>query len=108
MTRRIAIAAALTLLLGAGAVWAHDGHTHTVMGTVTSIQPQRLEVKTNDGKTVTIVLNDKTTFVRGAEKLTPADLAAGQRVVVDVGNGKEPLTARGVKLGAAKVAAASK
>ena len=108
MTRRIAIAAALTLLLGAGAAWAHDGHTHTVMGTVTSVQPQRLEVKTTDGKTVAIVLNDKTTVARGVEKLTPADLAAGQRVVVDVGNGKTPLTAKGVKVGAAKVAVVAK
>ena len=101
MTRRTALIAAFALSLGAGFAWAHDGHAHTVMGTVTKHQENRLEVKTADGKTVAMTLNAKTTVVRGSQKLTLADLAEGQRVVVDIGDGKEPLTARQVKLGPA-------
>ena len=108
MTRRTAIMLAAVLIAGGGLAWAHEGHVHTVMGTVTASQQNHLEVKTNEGKTVSITLNDKTTVVRGSEKLTIASLAAGQRVVVDVGDGKTPLVARQVKLGAAKAAAASK
>lgn len=100
MTRRMAIFAALALMVGARALWAHEGHAHSVMGTVTDLQENRLHVKTTDGKTVIITLNDKTAVLRGKDKLTLAEIAAGQRVVVDVGNGKEPLTAKQVKLGA--------
>lgn len=100
MTRRNAIIAAATLALNVGMVLAHEGHAHTVMGTVTTSHENHLEVKTTDGKSVTITLNEKTTVLRGTKKLTLGDLAAGQRVVVDVGDGKPPLVARGVKLGA--------
>ncbi len=101
MTTRTALIMAFVLSVGAGLAWAHEGHAHTVMGTVTTHHENRLEVKTADGKTVTITLNAKTTVVRGSQKLTVADLAEGQRVVVDVGEGKQPLTARQVKLGPA-------
>lgn len=100
MTRRIAIIAAAMLALTAGMALAHEGHTHTVMGTVATYHENHLEVKTTDGKSVTITLNEKTTVLRGMKKLTLGDLAVGQRVVVDVGDGKVPLVAREVKLGA--------
>jgi hypothetical protein len=102
MSRRLAIGLALALALTLPAyVRAHEGHAHKVMGTITAATDNRLEVKTRDGKTVTIVLNEKTTIVRGKEKLDAAALKAGERVVVDVGTGKEPMTAREVKLGTA-------
>ena len=102
MSRRLAIGLALALALTLPAyVRAHEGHAHKVMGTIAAARDNSLEVKTRDGKTVTIVLNEKTAIVRGKEKLDTAALKAGERVVVDVGNGKEPMTAREVKLGAA-------
>ncbi len=105
MTRRTAILAVAAVVLAASAAWAHDGHTHTVMGTVAALHDGQLQVvQAKDGKTVTIVLNDKTIVTRGKEKLTRAAVVAGQRVVVDVGNGAAPLTAREVKLGAAQAA----
>ena len=94
----MALAAALALPAYAR---AHEGHAHKVMGTITTHQENHLEVKTKDGKTVTITLNDKTSIVRGTDKLDPTALKPRERVVVDVGNGKAPMIAREVKLGAA-------
>jgi urease accessory protein UreE len=98
----IAIAAALAVPAYAR---AHEGHVHKVMGTVMTRDQNRLEVKTTAGKTVTITLTDKTSILRGKNKLSAADLQPGERVVVNVGAGKEPFTAREVKLGVAKATA---
>lgn len=81
------------------AVSAHEGHSHTVMGTIAKVTATQLEVTTQDGKAETIVLNDKTVVTMGKMTKKLADLSAGQRVVVDVGEGKAPLTAKGIKLG---------
>lgn len=108
MTRRSAIIGIALLVLGAGVAWAHDGHSHTVMGTVTASHANQIELKKADGTSVTITLTDKTTVVRGKDKLTIGDLATGQRVVVDVGDGKAPLTARRVKVGPEKLAVGSR
>ena len=106
MTRRMVIVAALTLVLGVAAAWAHEGHTHKVMGTVSMVHENHLMVQTKDGKTVTITLNEKTSILRGKQKAAVTDLQTGSRVVVDVGDGKEPLVARSVTLGGAKTAPA--
>lgn len=87
---------------------AHEGHTHTVMGTVSKVADGQLEVKTPAGKVETIVTTAKTAVTRGKDAATLKDVAAGQRVVVDVGDGKTPLTARGIKLGVAAPAAGAK
>ena len=79
---------------------AHEGHAHKVMGTIVMRHENHLEVRTKDGKTVTITMNEKTSVLRGKQKLDREALKAGERVVVDVGNGKAPMTAREVKLGA--------
>lgn len=81
------------------AVSAHEGHSHTVMGTIAKVTATHLDVTTQDGKAQTIVLNDKTVVTMGKMTKKLADLSAGQRVVVDVGEGKAPLTAKGIKLG---------
>ena len=68
MTRRMVIVTALTLVLGVAAAWAHEGHTHKVMGTVSMVHENHLMVQTKDGKTVTITLNEKTSILRGKQK----------------------------------------
>jgi len=105
----MALVAALTFVLGIP-VWAHKGHVHKVMGTVAAMQDNHLQVTTKEGKTVTITLNEKTSVMRGKEKAAIGDLQPGARVVVDVGDGKEPLVANSVTLGvaAAKTTAAKK
>lgn len=102
MTRRTAIIAGAALLLGAGVAIAHEGHAHTIVGTVASLKDAKLDVKTADGKTATVGVNEKTVVLRGKDKLTLRDVTAGQRVVVDVGTGKAPLVAREIKVGVAK------
>ena len=102
MSRRYVIGLALVAALALPAyARAHEGHAHKVMGTVTTRHENHLEVRTKDGKTVTITLTEKTSIVRGKQKLDLSALKEGERVVVDVGNGKAPMTAREVKLGAA-------
>ena len=102
MSKRVILSAALAAILIAPAYSrAHEGHAHKVMGTITARNDNHLEVRTKDGKTVTITLNEKTSIVRGKQKTDLDALKEGERVVVDVGSGKAPLTAREVKLGAA-------
>jgi hypothetical protein len=99
MTKFWAIVVGCVIALGAG-TFAHEGHAHTVMGTVSAVVgATQLVVKTTDGKDVTVVVNDKTTVRRGTAKMTLKDVAVGQRVVVNVGEGKTPLVARDIKMG---------
>jgi hypothetical protein len=45
-------------------------------------QNNQLEVKTTDGKTSTIVLNEKTKIVRGKTRTSADGIEAGERIVV--------------------------
>lgn len=89
------------------AVRAHEGHVHKVMGTVTARNDNQVEVKTTDGKTVTVVLNEKTTFARGKQKVDNTSVKAGERIVVEVA-GEKDMTAKVVTLAAAPAAVAKK
>jgi hypothetical protein len=105
MSRRFVIGVALAAVLAVpGLTRAHEGHAHKVMGTISMRHDNQLEVKTKDGKTVSITLNEKTAIVRGKQKVDLEALKPGERVVVNIGNGKAPITAREVKLGAAPAA----
>jgi len=77
-------ATAMFLLLTCGVVLAHGGHPH-VMGTVTAVAADHLEVKTKDGKAVSVPLAKTTRYSKGDQKATPADVHAGDRVVVHLG-----------------------
>ena len=104
MTRLLsAVMTALFFLMLINIVQAHDNHKHSVMGVVVEQKDNKLKIKTKEGKVVTIVLTDKTKIFRveyeGAKKLSLDDIVKDTRVVVDVGNGKEPLTAQELKLG---------
>lgn len=85
-------------------VLAHEGHAHKLMGTVTAVAPQRLELKTKDGKSMTVVLDEKTAFMKGKEAARASDLAEGQRVVVTTDEGQPPRALQ-VVLGATKTTA---
>ena len=84
MIRRFVLGAVLFAALAVPAyVYAHEGHAHKVMGTVSMRHENHLEVKETDGgKTVTITLNEKTKILRGKAKATAADIKPGERVVV--------------------------
>lgn len=105
MIRRLTIGAALTGCLALPVIaQAHEGHTHKVMGTVSGIQANKVEVKTTTGKMVTVVLSDKTSVMRGTEKLDVSALKIGLRVSIDATQEKSTLTAQTVKIGTAPAA----
>lgn len=107
MTRRFILGAALVAALAIpGYTFAHEGHVHKVMGTVTTLHENHLEVKATDGKTATVVLNEKTKLLRGKTKVKVEELKPGERVVITAtetkGNdGKASLVATEVRVGAA-------
>jgi hypothetical protein len=109
MSSRWFIGAALALALAIpAAARAHEGHTHKVMGTVSSVQGDHLEVKTTDGKTVMVVIDAKTTITRGKTTLDAAALKAGERVSIDAVEEKAVMIAKAIKLGTASAPAAKK
>ena len=105
MTRRIVLAAAVALVLAVPVVWAHDGHAHTIMGTVMARDVTHIKVKTPSGEILSIAITGKTSVVRAKRKVAIAEVQVGRRVVVDIGNGEDPLIAREIQVGVAQVAA---
>lgn len=95
------LSAALVLALLAPAVTsAHPGHEHKLMGTITAIAGNRVKMKTTEGKDTTFAVTPTTSFKRRKDKGTQTDLKIGLRVVVNVGDGAEPLIAKEVQYAA--------
>ena len=99
----LAVVAALSMT---GVAWAHEGHDHTVIGTVSSIDGKNLMVKTTDGKMVMVMMDAKTKITRGPAKLDLAAIKVGDRVVAAGPEEKEMIMAETVKVGAVAAAAA--
>ena len=62
---------------------AHEGHMHKALGTVVSVQGEKLELKTTDGKPLTLVVDKTTAITRGKDKIEATALKAGDRVSVE-------------------------
>ena len=77
---------ALTMLfvLAVTSAFAHAGHAHTYMGTVTMLHSRtQFMMKTTDGKDVTIDTTPKTIWLHADGHAAKAgELAVGSRVVV--------------------------
>src|ERR1700704_1201614 len=86
---------------------AHEGHDHTVMGTVSSIDGTNLMVKTADGKTVMVMMDAKTKVTQGKTKLDLKTVKVGDRVVASGPEDKSMIMAETVKIGAAPAAKAT-
>ena len=84
---------------------AHPGHDHKLMGTVSSIDKNKIVMKTTEGKDMTFEIVPTTTFKQGTKRGMQTDLKAGMRVVVNVGDGVEPLKAKEVQYSAATTTA---
>lgn len=81
---------------------AHEGHDHKLLGTVTEVTAERIVVRaTKDGAISTVAMGATTKITRGKKTLGVADLKVGDRVVVNIGNGKAPLSAKAIQVGAA-------
>jgi hypothetical protein len=91
-----AVVAALMLPVAAS---AHKGHIHKVLGTVTGVQGNHVEVKTTDGKAVTLTLDATTVVTRGKTKVDAAALKPGERVSAGYMEEKKMNMAKTIKLG---------
>jgi hypothetical protein len=101
MTYRWIIGGLLALaLIVPVAAWAHEGHAHKVLGTITAVATNRVEMKTPEGKMVTVTVNAKTTYARGKQKVDASALKVGERVVAEVASEKD-MIATSVMLAAA-------
>ena len=106
MTKRWTIALTLmAALVVPGTTWAHEGHDHIIMGTVTARSERSLDVKTPSGEVLSIALTQKTTVSRNKKKADFKDVQIGHRVVVNIGNGEDPLVAKDIQVGVAAAAA---
>ncbi|HEX9367470.1 MAG TPA: hypothetical protein VF921_12630 [Vicinamibacterales bacterium] len=106
MTKTTATTALVVMipLVLSGIGFAHEG-PHKVMGTVSAVHEHRVDVKTTDGKNVSITTEEKTKILRGATAIRVTDIRVGDRVVVTATEkkdsaGKLALTASEVRLGA--------
>lgn len=81
--RALEIGLSFALALAAPvALSAHEGHAHKVMGVVSAVDAERVEVATSDGRKVTLGLNAQTRYKAGDEPAVAADVKVGGRVVV--------------------------
>ena len=102
------IVAAITvalLALPVVVVRAHEGHMHKALGTIAGINAERVEIKTTEGKTLTLVIDKKTAITRGKEKLDATALKIGERLSVDYMEQKKVMVAHTIKLGTISTAA---
>jgi hypothetical protein len=95
---------ALSLLVPALPM-AHPGHDHKLMGTISSIDKNKIGMKTTEGKDATFEVTPTTTFKNGSKKGMQSELKVGMRVVVNVGDGVEPIKAKEVQYSAATTTA---
>jgi hypothetical protein len=90
--------ATLALFLFAAAAFAHAGHVHTYMGTVTMVHDDgSFMMTTKDGANLTVTTSAATTYEHAdGTAAKRADLAEGMRIVVKMAvDGK---TATSVKM----------
>ena len=78
---------------------AHEGHAHTVMGTISSIDGTNLMVKTTDGKMTMVMMDAKTKISQGKTKLDAKALKVGDRVVATGAETQGMISAETVKVG---------
>jgi hypothetical protein len=106
MKRNWIVAAVMVGLLALPVVArAHEGHMHKALGTVASINAEHVEIKTTDGKALTVVIDKKTVITRGKEKLDATALKVGERVSVDYMEQKKTMIAHTIKLATISTAA---
>jgi len=81
MKPRMALAVAIALLLAAAGTRAHD--EFRIIGTVTASAPTQLQVKSREGKALSIKVNNETLVYRDNKKVARTELKTGRFVVVD-------------------------
>lgn len=103
MTRRVKqVFLAMTLVLISAA--AASAHEQKFMGTVAALDGVHLTITTTEGKSVMVMLHDKTKIFRGKEAKKPADIRKDDRIVVTTTDGRDKegksmLMANDIRLG---------
>lgn len=97
----LTLALAGAALLAAAPVSAHEGHHHTAMGTVKTVDGAKLDLETKAGE-LTFALTETTSYKRADAAATREDVAAGERAVVMYETKDGRNLAIEVKLGAKK------
>ena len=97
MRRRLYLSMVAALALS-GSLWAHGDGPH-YMGTVTAVDAGHIEVKTRDGKIVSLKLDAGTNVLRGDTAAALEDVKIGERVVVHLGGPADDLVVLGIHLG---------
>ena len=92
------IGLAIAILMPPASAWAHEGHVHKALGTVSTVDASQIVVKTTDGKMLTVLLDAKTAITRGKVKHDLAAIKVGERVSVDYTEKKKVFTAKAIKL----------
>jgi Domain of unknown function (DUF5666) len=91
----------LACLVCVSSARAHGSQRH-VLGTVSELDATQLVVKTNDGKTQSILRNADTKYVHGESAATADDLKVGDRVVVHASPSGDPPTATTIRFSTPK------
>jgi hypothetical protein len=91
---------AVLALVASALAYSHEGHQH-LKGTVTKLDGMRMELKSTDGKLVTVSLTKETKYFRDKMAVTASDVQVGSRVVIDLDHRGSEQVALEVKIGAA-------
>jgi hypothetical protein len=97
-SRRSVLPAAILAFGLASFLYAHGGHPHA-MGTVTAVEAKRVEIKTAEGKLMSIRLTDQTKYFRDGSAVDRDLVRVGTRIVVDLSRNGEELVADEVRVG---------
>ena len=103
MTRRFGIVILALFVLTVGswtATFAHEGHKHKVLGTVTMAASDHVMIKDKDGKDVTVHITKDTKVLKDKKAMTVDDIKTGMRVVIAAVTEKEKMVATTIELGA--------
>ncbi|HKO56403.1 MAG TPA: hypothetical protein VJ276_11030 [Thermoanaerobaculia bacterium] len=97
---KMLISMSLVVLLAATSAFAHGGHAHTYLGTVTMLHTKtQFMMKASDGKSLTIDTTPKTAWLHAdGHAAKRSELVVGTRVVVKMN--KDNKTAASVKMSA--------
>ena len=104
MTRRIGVALLVLFMLAVAErplAFAHEGHPHKVLGTVTMAASDHVMLKDKDGKDVTVYITKDTKVLRTKKAMKVDDIKTGMRVVITAVTEKEKMVATTIELGAA-------
>ena len=105
MNRRFGITILALFVLTVGgwtATFAHEGHKHKVLGTVTMAASDHVMLKDKDGKDVTVHITKDTKVLKDKKAMKVEDIKTGMRVVITAVTEKEKMVATTIELGAAQ------